>query len=107
MNISHQACSKWVRRISATFLTAALLPALIGIVGGTPTAASAVEVLRVPSPSMGRDITVQFQGGGPQAVYLLDGLRARDDRNGWGIGTRAVSWFGGSGPSGVGAGGGL
>src|SRR3984893_9481513 len=99
MNISHQACSKWVRRISAAFLAAALLPALIGVVGDTPTAAAAVEVLRVPSPSMGRDITVQFQGGGPRAVYLLDGLRARDDRNGWDIETGAFSWFDGSGLS--------
>ena len=38
---------------------------------------------------MGRDIQVQFQGGGPRAVYLLDGLRARDDRNGWDIETGA------------------
>ena len=48
---------------------------------------------------MGRDITVQFQGGGPKAVYLLDGLRARDDRNGWDIETGAFSWFDGSGLS--------
>ena len=56
-------------------------------------------MLSVPSPSMGRDITVQFQGGGPRAVYLLDGLRARDDRNGWDIETGAFSWFDGSGLS--------
>jgi diacylglycerol O-acyltransferase/trehalose O-mycolyltransferase len=99
MNISHQAPSKWIRRLSVAFFAAALLPALIGIVGGTPTAAAAVEVLSVPSPSMGRDITVQFQGGGPKAVYLLDGLRARDDRNGWDIETGAFSWFDGSGLS--------
>src|SRR6478609_2550905 len=99
MNIFHQACRKSVRRISAAFVSAALLPALIGIVGGTPTAAAAVEVLSVPSPSMDRDITVQFQGGGPKAVYLLDGLRARDDRNGWDIETGAFSWFDGSGLS--------
>nr|AAB22871.1 antigen 85C=secreted protein {N-terminus} [Mycobacterium tuberculosis, Peptide Partial, 37 aa] [Mycobacterium tuberculosis] len=30
-----------------------------------------VEYLQVPSASMGRDIKVQFQGGGPHAVYLL------------------------------------
>ena len=78
---------------------AALLPWLVGVIGGTPTAGAAVEVLSVPSPSMGRDITVQFQGGGPKAVYLLDGLRARDDRNGWDIETGAFSWFDGSGLS--------
>uniref|UniRef100_Q9R667 Antigen 85B=SECRETED protein (Fragments) n=1 Tax=Mycobacterium tuberculosis TaxID=1773 RepID=Q9R667_MYCTX len=34
-----------------------------------------VEYLQVPSPSMGRDIKVQFQSGGNNspAVYLLDG----------------------------------
>jgi diacylglycerol O-acyltransferase / trehalose O-mycolyltransferase len=48
---------------------------------------------------MGRDIPVQFQGGGAKAVYLLDGLRARDDRNGWDIETGAFQWFDGSGLS--------
>ena len=99
MNISHQAPGKWIRRLTAAFFAAAFLPALIGIAGGTPTARAAVEVLSVPSPSMGRDVTVQFQGGGPKAVYLLDGLRARDDRNGWDIETGAFSWFDGSGLS--------
>jgi diacylglycerol O-acyltransferase/trehalose O-mycolyltransferase len=49
----------------------------------------------VPSPSMGRDIKVQFQGGGAgsPAVYLLDGLRARDDFNGWDIETQAFEWY--------------
>jgi len=99
MKISHQAPSKWIRRLSAATAVAALLPALLGVIGGTATAGAAVEVLNVPSPSMGRDITVQFQGGGPKAVYLLDGLRARDDRNGWDIETGAFSWFDGSGLS--------
>lgn len=48
-----------------------------------------VETLMVPSASMGRNIPVQFQGGGSHAVYLLDGLRARDDQNGWDIETNA------------------
>ena len=97
MNVIHQARTKWIRRLSAAALTAALLPGLVGVIVGTPTAGAAVEVLSVPSPSMGRDITVQFQGGGPKAVYLLDGLRARDDRNGWDIETGAFGWFDGSG----------
>ena len=44
---------------------------------------------------MGRDIKVQFQSGGPgsPAVYLLDGLRARDDFNGWDIETPAFEWY--------------
>src|SRR3954454_22029695 len=99
MKIYHQAPSKWIRRLTAAMAVAALLPGLVGVIGGTPTAGAAVEVLSVPSPSMGRDITVQFQGGGPRAVYLLDGLRARDDRNGWDIETGAFSWFDGSGLS--------
>ena len=40
---------------------------------------------------MGRNIRIQFQGGGPHAVYLLDGLRAQDDYNGWDINTRPSS----------------
>jgi diacylglycerol O-acyltransferase / trehalose O-mycolyltransferase len=79
---SHQAPSKWIRRLSAAMAVAALLPGLVGVIGGTPTAGAAVEVLSVPSPSMGRDITVQFQGGGPKAIYLP--VRpASDRRGGW------------------------
>src|ERR1044072_4766166 len=90
---------KFLRRFFSAALAATLLAGLIGVLGGTPGAAAAPEVLSVPSPSMGRDIAVQFQGGGPHAVYLLDGLRARDDRNGWDIETGAFSWFDGSGLS--------
>jgi diacylglycerol O-acyltransferase / trehalose O-mycolyltransferase len=36
----------------------------------------------VPSPSMHRQIKVEFQEGGPHIVYLLDGMLARDDFNG-------------------------
>jgi diacylglycerol O-acyltransferase/trehalose O-mycolyltransferase len=77
------------RRLTIAAIAAALLPGLVGAVGGSATAAAfskpglPVEYLQVPSPSMGRDIKVQFQGGGPHAVYLLDGLRAQDDYNGW------------------------
>ena len=42
---------------------------------------------------MGRNIRVEFQGGGPHSVYLLDGLRAQDDANGWDINTAAFEWF--------------
>jgi diacylglycerol O-acyltransferase/trehalose O-mycolyltransferase len=58
-----------------------------------------VEYLGVPSPSMGRDIRVQYQGGGAHAVYLLDGLRAQDDFNGWDINTAAFEWYDQSGLS--------
>ena len=52
-----------------------------------------VEYLEVPSAAMGRDVKIEFQGGGPHAVYLLDGLRATDDASGWDINTSAFEWF--------------
>ena len=87
----------WVRR--AALAVVVLVLGLAGVVNPVTARADAPEVVMVPSPSMGRDIPVQFQGGGPKAVYLLDGLRARDDRNGWDIETGAFSWFNGSGLS--------
>ena len=93
------------RRLAVIGIVALLLPGLIGVLGWSATAAAysrdglPVEQLDVPSPSMGRNIRVQFQGGGPQAVFLLDGLRAQDDANGWDINTAAFEWFYGSGLS--------
>ena len=52
-----------------------------------------IEILDVPSPAMGRNIRMEFQGGGQHAVYLLDGLRAEDETNGWDINTAAFEWF--------------
>jgi diacylglycerol O-acyltransferase/trehalose O-mycolyltransferase len=91
----------WVRRLTAVALAAAVLPALVSAVGGSATAGAfsrpglPVEYLMVPSAGMGRDIKVQFQNGGANApgVYLLDGLRARDDFNGWDIETAAFEWY--------------
>ena len=83
---------------AVVLLSVALLP-LVAIVIQAPTAAAysreglPVEYLEVPSPSMGRDIKVEFQGGGPHSVYLLDGLRAQDDANGWDVNTGAFDWF--------------
>ena len=92
--------TRWFRRLAVAGTAAALLTALMASVG-KPTEAKAAgpEVLQVPSAAMGRDIPVQFQGGGQRAVYLLDGLRAQNDRNGWDINTGAFSWFDGSGVS--------
>jgi diacylglycerol O-acyltransferase / trehalose O-mycolyltransferase len=89
----------WARRLAAAAVLAAVLPGLIGVLGGSATAGAfsrpglPVEYLMVPSPSMGRDIKVEFQGGGHHGVYLLDGLRARDDNSGWDIETPAFEWF--------------
>jgi diacylglycerol O-acyltransferase/trehalose O-mycolyltransferase len=84
----------WIAAVAAVVLAGPL-----AMIGGLPTADAysrpglPVEYLMVPSPSMGRDIKVEFQGGGRHAVYLLDGLRARDDLNGWDIETQAFEWY--------------
>jgi diacylglycerol O-acyltransferase/trehalose O-mycolyltransferase len=88
-----------MRRAALAVLVATMLSGFIGVVGSTPVAGAysreglPVEQLQVPSAAMGRNILVQFQGGGPHAVYLLDGLRAQDDASGWDINTAAFEWF--------------
>ena len=90
-----------MRRLFITAFMAVLLPVFVGFAGGAATANAfsrpglPVEYLMVPSAGMGRDIKVQFQSGGPNspAVYLLDGLRAQDDFNGWDINTPAFEWY--------------
>jgi diacylglycerol O-acyltransferase/trehalose O-mycolyltransferase len=89
------------RRLLGVTAALMLLPGMIGVFGGSATAGAfsrpglPVEYLMVPSASMGRDIKVQFQSGGANspAVYLLDGLRAQDDFNGWDINTQAFEWY--------------
>jgi diacylglycerol O-acyltransferase/trehalose O-mycolyltransferase len=89
------------RRLAIGAAAAALLPGLIGVVGDTAAAGAfsrpglPVEYLQVPSAAMGRNIKIQFQSGGANspAVYLLDGLRAQDDFNGWDINTPAFEWY--------------
>jgi diacylglycerol O-acyltransferase/trehalose O-mycolyltransferase len=98
---------RWARRLLMATMAVLLLPGMIGAVGGSATAGAfsrpglPVEYLMVPSASMGRDIKVQFQSGGANspAVYLLDGLRAQDDFNGWDINTQAFEWYQDSGLS--------
>jgi len=97
----------WARRFAVAAVTAAALPGLVGVVGGAATASAfskpglPVEYLMVPSAGMGKDIKIQFQSGGANSpsVYLLDGLRAQDDFNGWDINTAAFEWYNGSGLS--------
>src|SRR6201995_3847009 len=91
----------WVRRLTVAAFAVAVLPGLIGLLGGTATAGAfsrpglPVEYLQVPSGGVGRSIKGQFQSGGANspAVYLLDGLRAQDDFNGWDINTQAFEWY--------------
>jgi diacylglycerol O-acyltransferase/trehalose O-mycolyltransferase len=91
--------NRWRRRWLAATTAAVLISGLVAVFGGAGTAAAfsrpglPVEYLMVPSPSMHRDVKVEFQGGGKHAVYLLDGLRAQDDNNGWDINTPAFEWF--------------
>lgn len=94
-----------VRRLAV--IGAALALAIgLGLLGGVSPVAHAfsrpglpVEYLEVPSAAMGRDIKIQFQGGGinAPALYLLDGQRAQEDFNGWDINTSAFEWYANSG----------
>ncbi|WP_263993547.1 esterase family protein, partial [Mycolicibacterium fallax] len=100
MSLIDKIRGPWARRFAVAAFVAALLPGVVSIAGQTATAGAfsrpglPVEYLMVPSPSMGRDIKVQFQKGtGSKAVYLLDGLRARDDYNGWDLETQAFEWY--------------
>jgi diacylglycerol O-acyltransferase/trehalose O-mycolyltransferase len=95
------------RRMVVAAAAVAVLPALVSAVGGSATAEAfsrpglPVEYLEIPSAGMGRDIKIQFQSGGEgsPALYLLDGLRAQDDFNGWDINTAAFEWYHDSGLS--------
>ncbi|AQA03414.1 diacylglycerol acyltransferase/mycolyltransferase Ag85A [Mycobacterium sp. MS1601] len=101
MKLVQKLRGKWARRLGVAAVASATLPGLLGVTGVAPTAGAfsrpglPVEYLMVPSPSMGKDIKVQFQSGGPDspAVYLLDGLRAQEDFNGWDINTQAFEWY--------------
>jgi diacylglycerol O-acyltransferase/trehalose O-mycolyltransferase len=107
MKLVDKVRGTWGRKLMAAVAAAAVLPGLVSAVGGSATAGAfsrpglPVEYLMVPSAGMGRDIKVQFQSGGPNspAVYLLDGLRAQEDFNGWDINTAAFEWYYGSGLS--------
>lgn len=84
-------------RVAAAAATALLLPLAVPAAAPTASAFSReglpIEIVYVPSPAMNRNIRVEFQGGGPHAVYLLDGLRAEEETNGWDINTAAFEWY--------------
>ncbi len=89
---------------TATAVLVALLSVVFAVTGRPPQARAystnaPVEQLSVPSPAMGRNIRVAFMGGGPHSIYMLDGLRAREDANGWDINSAVFDWFHGSGIS--------
>ena len=97
--------NRWARRLAVAALTASVLPGLISIAGGSATAGAfsspglPIEYLDVPSQGMGRNVRIEFMGGGPNAhaVYLLDSMEAGDDLSGWDINTQAFDWYNGSG----------
>ncbi|OAT67666.1 diacylglycerol acyltransferase/mycolyltransferase Ag85A [Mycobacteroides immunogenum] len=95
MKLFSQLRGKTARRLATVAAAAAVLPGFIGVAGGSAVANAfsrpglPVEYLQVPSASMNTSIKVQFQNGGAKSVYLLDGLRARDDFSGWDIETTA------------------
>src|SRR6202000_1389016 len=99
------AAKRMPRRLAIGAAAAALLPGLLGAVGESATAGAfsrpgmPVDYLQVPSAAMGRDIKVQFQSGGANApaLYLLAGMPAQDDFNGWDINTPAFEWYNQSG----------
>lgn len=82
----------WLAR-AARLAMAALIAAPTPLAGAFSREGLPIEILQVPSPAMGRNIRVEFQGGGPHAVYLLDGLRAEDETNGWDLNTAAFEWY--------------
>jgi S-formylglutathione hydrolase FrmB len=61
--------------------------------------AAAVEFLMVPSASMGRDVPVAFQQGGPHAVLLLDAFNAAPDVSNWVTNGNAMKTFSNRGVS--------
>lgn len=94
----------WLRRALAAAAAAVALPSVAAAVGAVPQAGAfsreglPVEYLDVYSQAMERIVRVQFQPAGTEsgdqkAVYLLDGMQARDDYNGWDIETVAFEWF--------------
>ena len=88
-----------VRAMCALVLTCAAWGA--ATLGGVPGVARAdgVEYLQVPSASMGRDIPVAFQAGGPHAVFLLDAFNAGPDVSNWVTAGNAMGTLAGKGIS--------
>jgi S-formylglutathione hydrolase FrmB len=90
-----------IRRTRALIvgLVAVLASGLVSVLAGTGIAHADSALISVYSPSMDKDIPVKVlkaAGGGPApTLYLLDGLRAPDDNNGWLIETDVENFFAG------------
>ncbi len=93
----------WMRRLTVAAIAATALPGLVGLVGGAATAGAfsrpglPVEYLQVPiGRAWAQAIKIQFESEKREQLasqYLLDGLRAQDDYNGWDINTPAFDWY--------------
>ena len=96
-NIAHR-----LRRSAATFAASALAVVVVAGSAGVATAAplthrapaGGYEEVSVPSTMGPVKVQIQWAArGGDAALYLLDGLRARDDTNGWSLETDAARQF--------------
>ncbi|WP_082392765.1 alpha/beta hydrolase [Nocardia arizonensis] len=94
----------WRNRILAVGAAALALPIAGAVASPTAAVAAPAPALRAPAggyeelmvPSAMGPVKVQVQWasrGGNAALYLLDGLRARDDRNAWSFETNAMQQF--------------
>lgn len=74
-------------------------PAYAPVEPVAPEAAQTVgpDGLPVATPPVPHGAGIQPPAAPSRAVYLLDGLRAQDDFNGWDINTPAFEWFNDSG----------
>ncbi|MFD1812082.1 alpha/beta hydrolase [Rhodococcus gannanensis] len=103
MRIGRPRFENLKRRLLGLSAAALVLPVAAGI-AGTAVAGAAPAAHRAPSggyeevsvPSSMGPIKVQIQWakrGGGAALYLLDGMRARDDKNGWSFETNAFEQY--------------
>jgi diacylglycerol O-acyltransferase/trehalose O-mycolyltransferase len=86
--------------MAAGLLGGAVAGAAPGVAAQSPSIlaqAPNLERHMVPSAAMGRSIPVDIlRGSGNGALYLLDGLRANDQRSGWDIETNVRELFAGT-----------
>lgn len=94
----------WRHRLAAFAAAALALPLAASIAAPAMTSAAPAPLRRAPAggfeelmvPSSMGPIKVQVQwasNGGNRALYLLDGMAARDDRNAWSFETNAMQQF--------------
>lgn len=104
MRIGRPRISERLKQRALGLTAAALVLPIAAGIAGTAVAGAAPVAHRAPSggfeevwvPSQMGPIKVQIQwakNGGNAALYLLDGLRARNDRNAWTFETNALDQY--------------